>query len=147
MREQNGGKRDSNHVRNRLRHINAHDLIGNKLRHEINERNEQHELADDCHNNRAGGVSQRDKRHLAGNLDAEEHQHAAVNPKRLRREDDEVFIRCEDRGKDLREELDTAPENGRVNQRRGKKQPERLLHAGGIFCAVVVAQNRLRALC
>ena len=47
----------------------------------------------------------------------------------------------------LREELDTAPENGRVNQRRGKKQPERLLHAGGILCAVVVAQNRLRALC
>ena len=117
------------------------------MRHNIDQRDQQYKLTDNSNNNRVYSLSKGGKGHLAGNLDAEEHQHAAVDAECLRGKDDKVFIWREDRGKDLREELDTAPENGRVNQRRGKKQPERLLHAGGIFCAVVVAQNRLRALC
>ena len=95
-REQNRGKRHGNHVRDGLRHINAHGLIGHKLRHDIDERNEQHELAHDGHNDRARRISERDERHLAGDLDAEKHQNAAVESKRFRRKDDEPFIRRKD---------------------------------------------------
>mgnify|MGYP002571870105 CR=1 FL=1 len=86
------------------------------MRQNEDQRNQQHKFAKDGYDDGARRVADRNKGHLAGNLNAEDEQRAAVDAKRFRREGQQLLIRRENARESLREEHDAGPENHRIGQ-------------------------------
>ena len=116
------------------------------MRQNEDQRNQQHELAQDGHDDGARRVADGNKRHLAGNLNTEDEQRAAIDAQRLGGEDQQLGVRRENPREGLREEHDAAPEDDRIRQAGLEQREERLPDARGVSRAEVVAGNRLRAL-
>ena len=95
--EEQDGEGDGEEIGDGLRKIDAHGLVGRKHRRQIDQRQEQHELAHDGDDDRRLRIADGDERHLAGDLDAEHEEHAAVNAQRLSGEGDQCGIGREDR--------------------------------------------------
>ena len=145
-RKQDGRARDGNDVRDRLGQIHGRRLVGQQRRQQIDQRQEQHELAQHGHDDRAHRAADGHERHLAGDLDAEQEQARAVDAQHARREGDELRVRREDAREQTGEELDEQPERDGVDQAHLQQQVERFTHAVGVLCAEVVARDRLCAL-
>ena len=116
------------------------------MRQDIDQRQQEHEFTQHRDRDRANGVADGYKRHLAGDLDSEDKEHRAVDTQRLRREGYKLGVGREYLGKDGGEEHYAAPQQEGIRQADRQQQAEGLAHPVGVAGAVIVARYRLRPL-
>ena len=117
------------------------------MRHQIDQRDQQYEFTQDCHDDRANGVAGRHEGHLAGDLHAENEQCPAVNTQRFCGESDQRGVVGEQAGKGSRKQFDQRPQADRVDHADGQQQLEGLFDTHFISRTEIIAADRLRALC
>ena len=79
--EENGGKRNRQEIRYRLRHVDGRGLIFPKnLRHYIDQRDQQNKLPHNSHRDRGLGISQCRKSHLTGHLNPKQEEAGCIDP-------------------------------------------------------------------
>ena len=109
-RKQDGGARDGDHVRDGLGQIHGGRPVGQQRRQQIDQRQEQHKLAQHGHDDRAQRAADGHERHLAGDLDAENTAAPHVDAHGPRRVFDQRGVIIENQDERAREELDQKPD-------------------------------------
>ena len=80
-----------------------------------------------------GRVADGNEGHLAGNLNAEDEQCAAVDAQSFRGKGEQLGVRRKDSGKSLREQHDARPEQDGIGQAGLEQRKEGFFDAGSIF--------------
>ena len=113
---------------------------------QVNQRDQQDKLAQHRHENRAGRVADGNEGDLAGDLNAEQEQRAAVHPQGFRREGDQFRVRAEQAGKSLRKEHNERPKPAGIAQAGRQHPTEGLPHPAHVARAEIIAGDRLGTL-
>lgn len=144
--EEDGGEGHGEGIGDGLGQVDAQGRIRDEVRQQVDQRDEQDEFAHDGHDDGADGLADGDEGDLAGLLDAEDRQHRAVDAKGAAGEFDQFGVRREDPGEHARAKHDKRPDQRGIRQADGQEHAEGLSDALDVFRAVVIAQDRLRAL-
>ncbi len=108
--KQNCCKCYGNYVSNRFCHINTFCLIGNNMRHNVNQWEQQNKFPHYRNDDRVNRFSERSKGHLTGNLNAEQTDSAEIYLQHRCCKVYQCFIRCKNAYKDLREKHNRCPQ-------------------------------------
>ena len=145
--KQNGGKRNRNKIGYRFRRVNSSRFVGRKnLRHNVDERDQQHKFAHHRNGDGGFGVAERGKCHLARHLNTEKQHARHIDAQRFFRECKQFRLACKHGGKSLRKQHYGCPKQRGVTHAGDQKQLKCGLNTLCIAGAVVVADDGLRTL-
>ncbi len=141
--EYGDGEENGQTVRGGLGGVYCADLVGQKLRHDVDKRQKQYEFAHDRDDYRAQRIAYRDEGHLACYLDAENEHRAAVDAQCVRGKVDKLCIRGEHAREYLWKQHDQRPKRDGIDKADIQQQAEAFAHTRGVFRTEVIARYRL----
>ena len=144
--EQRRGHGHGDEIGDRLGEQDGGRLVFKQQRTDIDQRNEQNDLAQHGEKQRAFGVADGDKGLLAGELNAEQQRDRHIDAERGDGKGDERGVVIKDHHKRLRRNLHRQPQRRRIGDAGEQQQPKGPFDALGVPRPVVIADDRLRAL-
>ncbi len=147
MTEKKRRKADGAQIGNGFRQIDGGCRIcGQHVRQNKDQRDQQDKFPHDRYDNGSPGIAEGGKGHLTGNLDAEQAEGGNIDPQSACRKCQQCGVIRENGGKGTGKELRERPEQQGICKAHLQQQPERGTDTVHIAGAVIIADDRLRAL-
>ena len=137
--EEDGGEGHGDDIRDGLGEVDAQGGVFDEMGDDVDEGQEQDELPYHRHDDRGGGVAQGDEGHLAGDLDTEDAQYAAVDAQRRGGKINQRRVRCEYACENAREQHDSSPDDKGIGKTSDQQKPEGFLDPLCVFGTEVKA--------